>query len=55
MALQRLSERPAVKLPCLPWMDVVDTHLALFGFKPGDHVYLSFNHVSRQITITPDY
>ncbi|AXF19432.1 hypothetical protein CUJ89_02155 [Burkholderia pyrrocinia] len=41
--------------PCLPWMDVIDAHSELFGFEPGGHVYLSINHVNRQISIRPDY
>ncbi|WP_198360329.1 hypothetical protein [Burkholderia ubonensis] len=39
----------------LPWMSVIDAHFKLFGFEPGDRVYLDINHKTRQITITPDY
>ncbi|KVP88780.1 hypothetical protein [Burkholderia ubonensis] len=41
--------------PCMPWMEVIDAHFKLFGFEPGGHVYLSINHASRKISITPDY
>ncbi|MGU7769657.1 hypothetical protein ACV229_05690 [Burkholderia sp. MR1-5-21] len=41
--------------PYLPWMSVIDAHFKLFGFEPGDRVFLDINHVTRKITITPDY
>ncbi|WP_230947422.1 hypothetical protein [Burkholderia territorii] len=36
-------------------MAVIDAHFKLFGFEPGDRVYLEINHKTRQIHITPDY
>ncbi|CAN0628092.1 protein of unknown function [Burkholderia multivorans] len=39
----------------MPWMSVIDAHFKLFGFEPGDRVFLSINHVTRQISISPDY
>jgi hypothetical protein len=36
-------------------MDVVDAHLKLFGFEPGEHVTLSIDHVRREISILPYY
>jgi hypothetical protein len=39
----------------MPWMEVVDAHLGILGFKPGERVCLSINHVTRQISISPDF
>ncbi|MGU7773997.1 hypothetical protein ACV229_27930 [Burkholderia sp. MR1-5-21] len=41
--------------PCIPWMEVIDAHLNLLGFEPDGFVFLSINHVTRQISITPGY
>jgi hypothetical protein len=55
MLLRSTPDRPKRGWPYMPWMSVVDMHMKLFGFKPGDRVYLDVNHVTRKITITPDY
>lgn len=39
----------------MPWMDVIDKHIEVFGFKPGERVYLSIDHRYRQIYIGPDF
>jgi len=52
--LRSSPDRQKTGSPFMPWMDVVDAHLKLFGFKPGEQVFLSFNHVTRQISISPD-
>ncbi|KWE37948.1 hypothetical protein [Burkholderia territorii] len=39
----------------MPWMRAIDAHFEMFGFKPGDRVYLRFNFDSRRVIITPDY
>ncbi|WP_322086464.1 hypothetical protein [Burkholderia sp. BCC1999] len=36
-------------------MKAIDINFKIFGFKPGDRVYLNVNDVTRTITITPDY
>lgn len=41
--------------PRMPWMEVVDAHLGILGFKSGERVCLSINHVTRQISISPDF
>ncbi|ERJ33261.1 hypothetical protein L810_4519 [Burkholderia sp. AU4i] len=41
--------------PYMPWMRAIDAHFEMFGFKPGDRVYLRFNFDSRRVIITPDY
>ncbi|RQT03265.1 hypothetical protein [Burkholderia contaminans] len=38
-----------------PWMRAIDAHFEMFGFKPGDRVYLRFSFASRRVIITPDY
>ncbi|CAN0617386.1 protein of unknown function [Burkholderia multivorans] len=55
MTLRSSPDRQKTGSPCMPWMDVVDAHLKLFGFKPGERVFLSINHVTRQISISPDF
>ncbi|WP_232439010.1 hypothetical protein [Burkholderia ubonensis] len=55
MILRSTPDRPKRGWPYLPWMSVIDAHFKLFGFEPGDRVYLDINHKTRQITITPDY
>ncbi|KVM96342.1 hypothetical protein [Burkholderia stagnalis] len=55
MMLRNSPDRPKRGWPYLPWMHVVDMHFKLFGFEPGDRVFLDINHVTRKITITPDY
>lgn len=36
-------------------MKVIDINFKIFGFKPGDRVYLRVCDANRTITITPDY
>jgi hypothetical protein len=55
MTLSSLAERPAIQRPCMPWMDIIDKHIELFGFRPGERVYLSFDFSTRQISISPDF
>ncbi|MDY7805191.1 hypothetical protein U0E23_22365 [Burkholderia stagnalis] len=55
MILRSTPDRPKRGWPYLPWMSVIDTHFKRFGFEPGDRVFLDINHVTRKITITPDY
>ncbi len=54
MTLRSSPDRQKTDWPVMPWMDVVDAHLQMFGFKPGERVFLSINHVTRQICISPD-
>lgn len=54
MTLRSAPDRQKSGSPVMPWMDVVDAHLKMFGFKPGERVFLSINHVTRQICISPD-
>ncbi|KVL00397.1 hypothetical protein [Burkholderia ubonensis] len=55
LILRSTPDRPKRGWPYLPWMSVIDAHFKLFGFEPGDRVYLDINHKTRQITITSDY
>ncbi|WP_232482344.1 hypothetical protein [Burkholderia ubonensis] len=55
MILRSTSDRPRRGWPYMPWMSVIDAHFKLFGFEPGDRVFLDINHKTRQISITPDY
>ncbi|KVN23669.1 hypothetical protein WJ63_19600 [Burkholderia pyrrocinia] len=55
MILRSTPDRPKRGWPYLPWMSVIDNCFKLFGFQPGDRVFLDFNHVTRKITISPDY
>ncbi|KWK81688.1 hypothetical protein [Burkholderia ubonensis] len=55
MILRSTPDRPRRGWPYMPWMSVIDAHFKLFGFEPGDRVYLDINHKTRQISITPDY
>ncbi|MGU7785230.1 hypothetical protein [Burkholderia sp. PU8-34] len=41
--------------PAFPWQSVVDRLLATTGFVPGNHVLLSVNYRSQQLTISPDH
>jgi len=65
---KKLKQYPEVELPLgnkpdlphegqpyMPWMRAIDAHFEMFGFKPGDRVYLRFNFDSRRVIITPDY
>ncbi|WP_175758686.1 hypothetical protein [Burkholderia ambifaria] len=65
---KRLKQYPQVELPSatsptfpqedqpyMPWMRTIDAHFEMFGFKPGDRVYLRFNFDSRRVIITSDY
>lgn len=36
----------------MPWMRAIDAHFEMFGFKPGDRVYLRFNFDSRRVIIS---
>lgn len=40
--------------PAFPWQTAVDRLLATAGFRPGNHVLLSVNYRSQQLTISPD-
>ncbi|WP_412025287.1 hypothetical protein [Burkholderia cepacia] len=55
MILRSTPDEPKQGWPYLPWTSVVDAHFKLFGFQPGDLVYLEINHITRQICITPDH
>ncbi|WP_226800392.1 hypothetical protein [Burkholderia sp. Z1] len=55
MILRSTPDKPKRGWPYLPWMSVVDAHFKLFGFQPGDLVYLEINHITRQICIRPDH
>jgi hypothetical protein len=55
MTLSSLAQRPATHRPCMPWMEFIDRHIELFGFNPGERVYLSFDFSTRQISISPDF
>jgi len=55
MTLRSTPDQPKSGGPYMPWMSVIDAHFKLFGFEPGDRVFLSINHVTRQINISPDY
>ncbi|VVU53185.1 hypothetical protein [Burkholderia anthina] len=55
MILRSTPDKPKRGWPYLPWMAVIDAHFKLFGFEPGDRVYLQINHKTRQIHITPHY
>ncbi|KUZ69563.1 hypothetical protein WI38_16075 [Burkholderia ubonensis] len=55
MILRSTPDRPKRGWPYMPWMSVIDAHFKLFGFEPGDRVFLNINHKTRQIDITPDY
>ncbi|WP_185732407.1 hypothetical protein [Burkholderia sp. Bp8963] len=54
MILRSTPDRPKRGWPYMPWMSVIDAHFKLFGFEPGDRVFLDINHKTRKITITPD-
>lgn len=41
--------------PAFPWQIAVDRLLATAGFVPGNHVLLSVNYRSQQLTISPDH
>ncbi|MBU9163594.1 hypothetical protein [Burkholderia multivorans] len=41
--------------PAFPWQSAVDRLLATAGFVPGNHVLLSVNYRSQQLTISPDH
>lgn len=55
LVLRNYPDLPKRGWPYLPWMKAIDIDFKIFGFKPGDRVYLNTNYVTRQITITPDY
>ncbi|MBR8420874.1 hypothetical protein K6W24_28580, partial [Burkholderia dolosa] len=41
--------------PAFPWQSAVDRLLATAGFVPGNHVLLSVNYRSQQLTISSDH
>ncbi|AOI93739.1 hypothetical protein NUV26_19650 [Burkholderia pseudomultivorans] len=53
--LRSEPDLPQPGWPYLPWMRIIDLHCKIFGFEPGERVYLDINHVTRKITISPDY
>ncbi|WP_423761452.1 hypothetical protein [Burkholderia sp. NLJ2] len=53
--LRNYPDLPKRGWPDLPWMRAIDLDFKIFGFKPGDRVYLDVNYVTRKITISPDY
>ncbi len=55
LTLGNKPDVPQEGQPYMPWMHAVDAHFEMFGFKPGDHVYLEFNFDLRKVTITPDH
>ncbi|SPV04825.1 HSP20-like protein [Burkholderia cenocepacia] len=55
LVLRNYPDLPKRGWPYLPWMQAIDIDFKIFGFKPGDRIYLNANYVTRQITITPDY
>ncbi|WP_414630184.1 hypothetical protein, partial [Burkholderia cenocepacia] len=55
LTLDNKPDLPQEGQPYMPWMRTIDAHFEMFGFKPGDRVYLRFNFDSRRVIITPDY
>ncbi|MCA8052842.1 hypothetical protein [Burkholderia arboris] len=55
LTLGNKPDLPQEGQPYMPWMRAIDAHFEMFGFKPGDRVYLRFNFDSRRVIITPDY
>lgn len=55
LVLRNYPDLPKRGWPYLPWMKAIDINFKIFGFKPGDRVYLRVSDVDRSITITPDY
>jgi len=55
LVLRNYPDLPKRGWPYLPWMQAIDIDFKIFGFKPGDRVYLDVNYVTRKITISPDY
>ncbi|WP_244104112.1 hypothetical protein [Burkholderia ambifaria] len=53
MILRSTPDKPKRGWPYLPWTAVIDAHVELFGFEPGDRIYLE--NKTSQIHITPDY
>ncbi|ABK10478.1 MULTISPECIES: hypothetical protein [Burkholderia] len=54
LVLRNYPDLPKRGWPYLPWMKAIDIDLKIFGFKPGDRVYLRVSDVDRLITISPD-
>ncbi|BAX59191.1 hypothetical protein [Burkholderia stabilis] len=54
LVLRNYPDLPKRGWPYLPWMQAIDIDFKIFGFRPGDRVYLDVNYVTRQITISPD-
>jgi len=55
LILDNKPDLPQEGQPYMPWMRAIDLHFEMFGFKPGDRVYLEFNFDFRKVIITPDY
>ncbi|KAF1035766.1 MAG: hypothetical protein GAK33_04632 [Burkholderia lata] len=55
LTLGNKPDLPQEGQPYMPWMRAIDAHFEMFGFKPGDRVYLRFSFASRRVIITPDY
>ncbi|WP_254624653.1 hypothetical protein [Burkholderia diffusa] len=55
LTLDNKPDLPQDGQPYMRWMRAIDAHFEMFGFKPGDRVYLEFNFDLRKITITPDH
>ncbi|MDN7556730.1 hypothetical protein [Burkholderia orbicola] len=55
LVLRNYPDLPKRGWPYLPWMKAIDINFKIFGFKPGDRVYLRVCDAKRTITITPDY
>lgn len=55
LVLRSYPDLPKRGWPYLRWMQAIDIDFKIFGFQPGDRVYLSVNYDTRQITITPDH
>lgn len=54
LILDNKPDLPQEGQPYMPWMRAIDAHFEMFGFLPGDRVYLVFNFDLRIVTIKPD-
>ncbi|WP_175964349.1 hypothetical protein [Burkholderia pyrrocinia] len=55
LTLDNKPDLPQEGQPYMRWMRAIDAHFEMFGFKPGDRVYLEFNFDLRKVIITPDH
>ena len=55
LTLGNKPDLPQDGQPYMTWMRAIDAQFEMFGFKPGDRVYLRFSFASRRVIITPDY